>query len=269
MGWFPDDYNLFFSHSSDITRMYYDGVLTMLTNGLDYTWHEIFPHLAVTSTNAKMMQINIGKYKPFQNLMTASVGSEMSGKVRASKFLFVDDMIGKIEEALNKNTLDKLWNIYTTDARQRKVEGCKELIIATRWSVNDVIGRLQRSYANSNRCEFIAVADIDETTGESNFNFEFNGCTRSFQREERRKALNELTTLGLTPNTSYFASVYGIKPQTFERMLEEAHYGDLTSKLTMLMNKNTMSGVTDNGSGRPTADYSDMTDNGATAREYQ
>ena len=58
----------------------------------------------------------------------------------------------------------------------------------------------------------------------------------------------------------------------FERMLEEAHYGDLTSKLTMLMNKNTMSGVTtdsDEMGGRPKSNYSDMTDNGATAREYQ
>ena len=186
MGWFPDDYNLFFSHSSDITRMYYDGVLTILTNGLDYTWHEIFPTLAITSTNAKMMRINIGKYKPFQNLMTASVGSEMSGKVRASKFLFVDDMIGKIEEALNKNTLDKLWGIYTTDARQRKVEGCKELIIATRWSVNDVIGRLQRAYADSDRCEFIAVEDIDEATGQSNFDFEFNGFTVEFFHDQEK-----------------------------------------------------------------------------------
>lgn len=186
MGWFPDDYNLFFSHSSDITRMYYDGVLTMLTNGLDYTWHEIFPHLAITSTNAKMMQINVGKYKPFQNLMTASVGSEMSGKVRASKFLFVDDMIGKIEEALNKNTLDKLWNIYTTDARQRKVEGCKEIIIATRWSVNDIIGRLQRAYANDKRCEFISVPDIDETTGQSNFDFDFNGFTVEFFQDQQK-----------------------------------------------------------------------------------
>ena len=113
---------------------------------------------------------------------------------------------------------------------------------------------------------------VNKKTRKYKFNFEFDGCTRSFQREERRKALNELTALGLTPNSSYFASVYGIKPQTFERMLEEAHYGDLTSKLTMLMNKNTMSGVTtdsDEMGGRPKSNYSDMTDNGATAREYQ
>ena len=114
---------------------------------------------------------------------------------------------------------------------------------------------------------------VNKKTRKYKFDFCFDGCTRSFQREERRKALNEITTLGLTPNSSYIASVYGIKPQAFDRMLEEAHYGDLTSKLTMLFNKNTMSGITggqgDSQSGRPQADYADMTDNGATAREYQ
>lgn len=183
MGWFPKDYNLFFSHSADITRMYYDGVLSMVQDD-EYTWHDIFPDLSVTSTNAKMMQINIGPYKPFQNLMTASVGSEMAGKVRANRFLMVDDMIGKIEEALNKNTLDKLWNIYSTDARQRKVKGCKEIHIATRWSVHDVIGRLQRAYEGNERCKFIAVPDIDPVTEKSNFNFEFNGFDEQFFHDQ-------------------------------------------------------------------------------------
>lgn len=182
-GWFPKDYNLFFSHSADITRMYYDGVLSMLQD-TEYTWNEIFPDLSVTSTNAKMMQINIGPYKPFQNLMTASVGSEMAGKVRANRFLMVDDMIGKIEEALNKNTLDKLWNIYSTDARQRKVKGCKELHLATRWSVHDVIGRLQRAYAGNKRCKFIAIPDIDAKTGKSNFNYEFHGFDEQFFHDQ-------------------------------------------------------------------------------------
>lgn len=184
MGWFPDDYNLFFSHSSDITRMYYDGVLSILQDKIEYAWDEIFPSLYISATNAKMMQINIGPYKPFQNLMTASVGSEMSGKVRANKFLLVDDMIGKIEEALNKNILDKLWNIYTTDARQRKVTGCKEIHIATRWSVHDIIGRLQRAYGKNERCRFIAVPDIDPVTGKSNFDFEFNGFTEQFFHDQ-------------------------------------------------------------------------------------
>lgn len=183
-GWYPEDFNLFFSHSAGITRMYYDGVLDILTNNSEYTWNEIFPGLSVTSTNAKMEQINIGTYKPFPNVQTASVGSEMAGKVRASRFLFVDDMIGKIEEALNRNTLEKLWNIYSTDARQRKIDGCKEIHIATRWSVNDVIGRLQRAYEDDKRCKFIAIPDIDPDTGESNFLFDINGFSVNFYKDQ-------------------------------------------------------------------------------------
>ena len=191
-GWFPKEYNLFFSHSAGITRMYYDGVLSILTDNIEYTWQEIFPELQVTSNNAKLEQINIGPYKPFQNLQTASVGSEMAGKVRASKFLLVDDMIGKIEEALNIKILDKLWNIYSTDARQRKVTGCKEIHIATRWSVHDIIGRLQRLYEGNKRCKFIAVPDIDPETNESNFAFDINGFTVEFFHDQEL-AMDEIT----------------------------------------------------------------------------
>lgn len=185
IGWFPEEFNLFYSHSADITRMYYDGVLSILQDA-EYTWKDMFPKLEVTSTNAKMGNINVGKYKPFQNLMTASVGSEMAGKVRASYLLLVDDMIGKIEEALNKNTLDKLWSAYTADARQRKIDGCKEIHIATRWSVHDVIGRLKIVYAGSDRVRFISVPDIDPQTGKSNFEYDYNGFSTDFFHDQEK-----------------------------------------------------------------------------------
>lgn len=183
IGWWPKEYNLFFSHSADITRMYYDGALDIVTSP-EYNWASVFPDLKVSQQNAKMQQFNVGKYKPFPSLNTASVGSEMAGKVRASKFLMVDDMIGKIEEALNKNTLDKLWNIYATDALQRKVDKCKEIHISTRWSVWDVIGRLQTIYENNKRWCFIAVPDIDPKTGESNFMFDVNGFSTEFYNNQ-------------------------------------------------------------------------------------
>lgn len=184
IGWFPKDFSLFYSHSSDITRMYYDGVYDIVTNTDEYTWNEIFPDLHVTSTNAKMEQFNIGKYKPFPSLQCTSVGSKNAGKVRANKFLLCDDLIGGIEEALNKNRLDSLWNVYSVDARQRKIPGCKEIHIATRWSVHDVIGRLQRLYAGSERVRFIAVPDIDEKTGQSNFDYEINGFDVQFFKDQ-------------------------------------------------------------------------------------
>ena len=189
-GWFPRDFNLFYSHSGDITRMYYDGVYDIVTNSDEYTWGEIFPGLRVTSTNAKLEQFNIGKFKPFPSIQCTSVGSKNAGKVRASKFLLVDDMIGGIEEALNPTILDKLWDKYSIDARQRKIQDtdgkiCKEIHIATRWSVNDVIGRIQRMYAGNERVKVISVPDVDPITGESNFDYEYGGFTKEFFADQQ------------------------------------------------------------------------------------
>ena len=190
IGWFPRDFNLFYSHSGDITRMYYDGVYDICTNDDEYTWNEVFPDLHVTSTNAKMEQFNVGRYKPFPSMQCTSVGSKNAGKVRASKFLLVDDMIGGIEEALNPMILDKLWNKYAVDARQRKTQDtdgkpCKEIHIATRWSVHDVIGRIQNMYAGNPRVKVIAVPDVDPVTGESNFDYEFGGFTKEFFADQQ------------------------------------------------------------------------------------
>lgn len=189
-GWFPRDFSLFYSHSGDITRMYYDGVYDIVTNTEEYTWNEIFPDLSVTSTNAKMEQFNVGKYKSFPSVQCTSVGSKNAGKVRASKFLLVDDMIGGIEEAMNPIILDKLWDKYAVDARQRKIQdtdgkNCKEIHIATRWSVHDVIGRIQNMYEGNPRVKVIAVPDVDPVTGESNFDYEFSGFTKEFFEDQQ------------------------------------------------------------------------------------
>ena len=190
IGWFPKDFTLFYSHSGDITRMYYDGMYDIVTNEDEYVWREIFPNLRVTSTNAKLEQFNVGKYKPFPSVQCTSVGSKNAGKVRASKFLFVDDMIGGIEEALNATILEKLWSKYSVDARQRKIQdttgkNCKEIHIATRWSVQDVIGRIQALYAGNSRVKVISVPDIDPVTGESNFEYEFSGFTKEFFEDQQ------------------------------------------------------------------------------------
>lgn len=189
-GWFPRDFSLFYSHSGDITRMYYDGVYDIVTNAEEYTWNEIFPDLSVTSTNAKMEQFNVGKYKSFPSVQCTSVGSKNAGKVRASKFLLVDDMIGGIEEAMNPIILDKLWDKYAIDARQRKIQdtdgkNCKEIHIATRWSVHDVIGRILNMYEGNPRVKVVAVPDVDPVTGESNFEYEFSGFTKEFFEDQQ------------------------------------------------------------------------------------
>ena len=191
LGWYPKEFSLFYSHSGDITKMYYNGVLNILTSD-EYCWHDIFPNCKIYATDAKREQIHMNRYQPFASLQTTSVGAKNAGKVRAGLFLLCDDIIGGIEEALNINILDKLWNIYSVDARQRKIPGAKELHICTRWSVHDIVGRIQRLYEDSDRVRFIAVPDIDPVTGKSNFNFDVNGFDEKFFHDQEL-AMDEIS----------------------------------------------------------------------------
>ena len=184
IGKHPDDFSLFYSHSGDITRMFYDGIYDITTNSDEYTWSEIFPDVKLEGTNAKTETINFKKYKPFPNIQCTSIGSKNAGKVRCNRYLYCDDLIGGIEEALNKVRLDKLWSLYSVDGKQRKMDGCKEIHIATRWSVHDVIGRIKNLYHNSDRVRFIEVPDIDPVTEESNFDYEYNGFSVAFFNDQ-------------------------------------------------------------------------------------
>lgn len=178
-GLYTNDYNLFYSHSGDITEKYYKDMLDILTNN-EYAWGEIFEGSKVTATNANLQEINIDKHSQFANVQCTSIGAKNAGKVRASKLLLVDDTIGKQEEALNKNYLDKVWDAYSIDARQRKLDGCKEVHNATRWSLHDVIGRLSNTFEDDPRALFIAIPDIDPVTGKSNFDYDVHGFSVKF-----------------------------------------------------------------------------------------
>lgn len=174
------------SHSNSFVRGVYDECLRILDPQGEYLWHEVFPTIQVSSTNAKDCRIDLGKRKRFETLEFTSIGTGNAGLYRASRLLYCDDLVSGIEVALSKERLDKLWETYTTDLRQRKIgDHCKELHIATRWSVHDVIGRLENDYGDSDRAKFIVIPALDEND-ESNFDYAYGvGFNTKFYHEQR------------------------------------------------------------------------------------
>ena len=185
-GKFPDEPMLTGSHSNSFVRGVYDECLRILDPNGEYLWHEVFPGVSVSNTNAKDCRIDIGKRKRFETLEFTSIGSGNAGLYRASRLLYCDDLVPGIEVALSKERLDKLWETYTTDLRQRKIgDHCKELHIATRWSVHDVIGRLENDYGDSDRAKFIVIPALDDND-ESNFDYAYGvGFNTKFYHEQR------------------------------------------------------------------------------------
>ena len=182
----PDLPKLTGSHSNSFVRGVYDECLRILDPNGEYLWHDVFPGIQVTNTNAKDCRIDLGKRKRFETLEFTSIGTGNAGLYRAADLLYCDDLVSGIEVALSKERLDKLWETYTTDLRQRKIgKVCKELHIATRWSVHDVIGRLENEYGGSDRAKFITIPALN-AEDESNFDYAYGvGFSTKFYHDQR------------------------------------------------------------------------------------
>lgn len=190
-GWFPNDFNLSSAHSSILTRSLYDGVLEIINDPVEYTWHEIFPNVEIQGTNAKETTVNLERNGRFKTWTFRSIDGSLTGATRCNRFLTADDLVSGIEEALNKNRLDTLWTKVVNDLRSRRLEGCKEFYIATRWSVHDPIGKLQQLYAGNPRARFIAVPALTDD-GKSNFLFSVNGFSEKYFNDAK-ESMDEIS----------------------------------------------------------------------------
>lgn len=157
------------SHSNAFLRGVYDECLRIMTSD-EYNWGEIFKGHNVVRTNAQDLKIDIDMPQRFSTFQFSSIGSGNAGKVRAMGLLYCDDLVEGIEEAMSKERMDKKNQMYTTDLKQRKQGFCRELHIATPWSVNDVVGTLEREYMDNPKCEVVKIPALNEKD-ESNFDY--------------------------------------------------------------------------------------------------
>lgn len=181
----PDLPNIVGSHNSAFLRGVYDEIYRIVGKRSEYLWQKVFPDIRVSGSNAKDMMLDIGSRKRFATYEFSSIGSGNAGRIRAANLLYCDDLIDGIETALSIDRLNKIYQQYYTDYRQRKIGDCVELHIATRWSVHDVIGRLEDAYGNNDDSEFIVCPALNEND-ESNFDYPYGlGFTTQFYHEQR------------------------------------------------------------------------------------
>jgi predicted phage terminase large subunit-like protein len=174
------------SHSNSWIRGAYDECLRIMDPKGEYLWNEVFPTVQISNTNAKDCRIDLGRRKRFETFEFTSIGTGNAGLYRAANLLYCDDLISSLEVALSPDRLSKLWGIYNTDLRQRKIgDRCKELHIATRWATGDVISLLEQTYDGDERARFISIPALDEND-ESNFDYAYGvGFSTKFYHEQR------------------------------------------------------------------------------------
>ena len=215
----PDDSILMSSHSKSLLNDVYGEIIRILDPKGEYQYNDIF-NSTIVRTNALDMKIDLNKPKRFSNFQFGSVEAQLAGRVNASRLLYCDDLIEGIEEALSKDRLDKKIRQYTVNLEQRREQSksdgtlARELHIATRWSVNDVIGHIEQREEGNDKAKFIVVPALDEN-GESNFNYK-NGV--GFTTEAYLKLRSDFENAG---EMASWDAIYMGRPVEREGILYE------------------------------------------------
>lgn len=197
--------NLIGSHNAAFLTGMYGEMLRIFDPQGEYRWTDVFPGLSVISTNAKDLMIGIGHTKSddmrFKTLQWGSLGSQLAGRVRAANWMYLDDAVDGIETALNRDRLDKLWQTVYTDFFQRAIGNrVKKLLIGTRWSLFDPLGRMEEYYADDPGSLFIKEPVLDENE-ESRFDYPYGLGYNTKQLLEQREIMDEASWLAIYQQT--------------------------------------------------------------------
>lgn len=217
----PEKSILGVSHSASIVQGMYGEVIRMLEKDGEYLFNDVFPGSPLVNTNAKLLMVDLEKEKRFSSIEFTSIGAGNSGKYRAMQLLYCDDLVPSMEVALNREALDKLYETqYLGDLLQRKTTHCKELHVATRWSVADPIGRLEQKNEGNPRAKFIRIPALNEND-ESNFDYGqgFDGFTTEFYKNQR-EMLDEPSWLALYQNEPIEREGLLFDPQELRRYFD-------------------------------------------------
>lgn len=166
----PEKSCFFVSHTSSMAKKVYSDIMNMLSDATRNI-KAIFPEFEIKSNSAEDLWIQLESHSsnPYHTAYFRGIDGNMAGILEASWLLYCDDLIKNIEEAMNPTRLETARQKYSIDIAQRKTnKNVKELHIATRWSIHDVISTLEDLYSDNSMWRFIKRPAINNK-GESNF----------------------------------------------------------------------------------------------------
>lgn len=168
----PKSANMYISYSDGMTKMLLDSVKSMLTDTTEYCFHEIFPGLGEPDCSAEYKTISYRRAGDFPTLGLVSMSGSVTGRTRANRYLVTDDLVKNKEEARSPERLEKLFSDYTATLTTRMIgDNVKQIMLGTRWSSYDPLGRMEDAHGDDPRYTFIAIPVWDENEI-SNFEYD-------------------------------------------------------------------------------------------------
>jgi predicted phage terminase large subunit-like protein len=118
-----------------------DGIQEIKADGSRLVYHDIFPNTKIKYGDASYQMWSL-EGSPFSFLATSPTGT-ITGV--GCKWGIIDDLIRDAKEAYNDRVMEEHWDFYNNTYSSRLETGAKELVVMTRWSKNDLCGKLLRA----------------------------------------------------------------------------------------------------------------------------
>lgn len=189
----PELPNMMISYSANIAKdKFFNGIDALIKDDMG-NYGKIFPKLREIYRSAETMSLdytneeNRKKAHSEYTLYCVGFDGSITGRTRAHNILYADDLIKDIEEASNKDIMDKKWVEFTGTIKKRMQGRCKMLVVGTIFSINDPLSRLIQYYRENEpeRLIVIRIPGLDEND-ESNFNYKYGfAITTKMFHEDR------------------------------------------------------------------------------------
>lgn len=182
--------NLYSAYSDLITKAFYNGTLEIINDNVTYLWKDVFPESKIVRTNAQDEMLDLDRKKRYPSLTCRSLYGTLNGACDCNGVLISDDLIGGIEEALNKDRLIAAWSKVDNNLLPRAKETAKILWCGTRWSMIDPAGLRMDLMKNDDkfknrRVKIINLSALDEND-ESQFDYDYGvGFSTDYYRQRR------------------------------------------------------------------------------------
>lgn len=160
--------------STKLSKAVRDEIMTEKIDPSSIVYSDIFPtRIKKGSAKARSWQTNLSQMPNY--LSTSPRGTATSF---GADLMIIDDLVKDAYEAMNERILEEHWSWFSDTMLSRLTGPKKLIIIGTRWSTRDIIGRYKAKLDEIGK-EYVEVKLklYDEETGETL-------CKEFFSREE-------------------------------------------------------------------------------------
>ena len=196
----PDLPNMMISYSASIAKdKFYNGIDALVHDDMG-NYGKIFPKLREIYRSAETLSLdytndeNRKKAHSEYTLYCVGFDGSVTGRTRAHNILYADDLIKDIEEASNKDLMDKKWVEFTGTIKKRMQGHCKMLLVGTMFSINDPLSRTIEYYKEHEpeRVIVIKIPGLNEND-ESNFNYKYGYAITTEMFHEDRNLMDPVS----------------------------------------------------------------------------